>query len=874
MLTKHELGQVLVLLRKQIGRTWWLAMFFLLAAVVAVKAGDFTYVVNSNETITITHYNGSDETVFIPSAIDGKTVICIGDKAFSSCTNLTAITVDAANYVYCSVDGVLFDRSKTVLIQCPGGKAGSYTIPGTVASIGDGAFRYCTSLTGITIPNSVTRIGNDAFEYCIGLTGITISSSVVSIGNDAFLKCAGLAAITVDTGNSVYSSVAGVLFDKSKVTLIQYPGGQAGSYTIPNNVTIIGDAAFYSCASLTGVTIPNTITSIVDAAFQDCASLTEITVGALNSTYCSVDGVLFDRSKTMLIQCPGGKTGSYTIPGTVTSIGDGAFKYCASLTSVTIPSSVTNIGDDAFYACTSLTGITIPNSVTRIGNGAFYSCNSLTNVTIPNNVTSIGSCAFCDCTSLTEITVGALNSTYCSVDGVLFNRSKTTLVQYPGGRAGSYTIPGTVANIGDGAFKCCTSLTGITIPNSVTRIGSEAFWRCTGLTGVTIPNTITSIGDAALRGCTSLIAIAVDAANSVYCSVDGVLFDRSKTVLIQCPGGQAGSYTIPNSVTRIGDGAFKCCTSLTGVTMPASVTSIGDAAFQDCTSLTEITVGALNSTYCSVNGVLFNKSKTMLVQCPGGQVGSYAIPASVTRIGDAAFFSCANLSSIAIPDNVASIGSGVFPGCTSLINVTMPASVTNIANYAFYNCASLRGIYFKGNAPAVGSSVFDGDNNATAYYLPGATGWGVTLSGRPAVLCNASGPPIGGSPTISSNVTGPIIKANGTEGEITIYYPEILSVTVEMNAGEYEGIPVDWWVVANAWASWFYLDSVTGWVQADVWHPANQGGLMNLPATEVLNISGLQAGSYTFYFAVDYPMDGILHLEGPILFDAVNVTVK
>ena len=264
----------------------------------------------------------------------------------------------------------------------------------------------------------------------------------------------------------------------------------------------------------------------------------------------------------------------------------------------------------------------------------------------------------------------------------------------------------------------------------------------------------------------------------------------------------------------------------------------------------------------------------MLVQCPGGQVGSYAIPASVTRIGDAAFFSCANLSSIAIPNNVASIGSGVFPGCTSLINVTMPASVTNIANYAFYNCASQRGIYFKGNAPAVGSSVFDGDNNATAYYLPGATGWGVTLSGRPAVLCNASGPPIGGSPTISSNVTGPIIKANGTEGEITIYYPEILSVTVEMNAGEYEGIPVDWWVVANAWSSWFYLDSVTGWVQADVWHPANQGGLMNLPATEVLNISGLQAGSYTFYFAVDYPMDGILHLEGPILFDAVNVTVK
>ena len=243
------------------------------------------------------------------------------------------------------------------------------------------------------------------------------------------------------------------------------------------------------------------------------------------------------------------------IPDSVTSIGRWAFGYCESLTSVTIPDSVTSIGSCAFYDCTGLTSITIPDSVTSIGNGAFYNCTGLTSVTIPDSVTSIGDEAFNNCTRLTSITVKEGNPNYSSDEyGVLFNKDKTLLIQYPiGNKRTSYTIPDSVTSIGDWAFAQCTSLTSVTIGNSVTSIGEAAFWLCTSLTSVTIGNSVTSIGSSAFWCCTGLTSI-----------------------------------TIPDSVTSIGDYAFIYCTGLTRVTIPDSVTSIGDNAFISCTSLTDV----------------------------------------------------------------------------------------------------------------------------------------------------------------------------------------------------------------------------------------------------------------------------------------------
>ena len=336
--------------------------------------------------------------------------------------------------------------------------------------------------------------------------------------------------------------------------------------------------------------------------------------------------------------------------------------------------------------------VTIPDMidglpVTSIGDYAFSGCTVLTSVTIPNSVTNIGNFALYYCPSLTAITVDTLNFVFSSVDGVLFNKSTNTLVQYPGGKAGSYTVPNSVASIGNCAFACA-SLTSVTIPSGVTSIGGGAFLFCGSLTSVTIPNGVTSIGYGAFAECDSLTNII-----------------------------------LPNSVTNIGDGAFSSCASLTSVTIPSGVTSIGGGAFLFCGSLTSVTIP---NSVTSIGSNAFYSCSSLT---------SVTIPSSLTRIGREAFYFCGSLTSVTIPNGVTSIGEEAFHGCDSLTNITIPNSVTSIGDGAFMNCTSLTGVCFQGNAPILGSSsVFYDANNVTVYYLPGTTGWGTTFGGRPTAL--------------------------------------------------------------------------------------------------------------------------------------------
>ena len=207
--------------------------------------------------------------------------------------------------------------------------------------------------------------------------------------------------------------------------------------------------------------------------------------------------------------------------GTLTISGSGKIEDCRSdidqpwysnrsdITSVVIEPGVTSIGSQAFYECSNLTSITIPSGLTSIGEQAFGNCTGLTSITIPSSVTSIGVNVFYNCTGLTDITVDSNNSSFCSESGVLFNKDKTTLIYYPLGKNGSYTIPDGVTAIGDYAFYYCSGLTSVTIPSSVTSIGESAFRHCTGLTSITIPNSVTSIVNLAFWDCDSLTIVYI-----------------------------------------------------------------------------------------------------------------------------------------------------------------------------------------------------------------------------------------------------------------------------------------------------------------------------------------------------------------------------
>lgn len=413
---------------------------------------------------------------------------------------------------------------------------------------------------------------------------------------------------------------------------------------ISDGVTSIGDFAFYLCDKINNITISDSVTSIGDNAFLWCDSLPEV-----------------------------------KIPNSVTHIGERAFSNCTALTSITIPGSVTDIGDYAFYDCSNITAITLSEGVKNIGESAFGSCSSITKITIPDSVTSIGDRAFNGCSALKNITLSDgitnigyqafYNTGYYNADGEESNWENNTLY------IGNYLIevdaqklnngilngeipseyiikPGT-KTIADMAFtdckgyieykdfENCVGLTSIKLPDGMVNIGNGVFDGCTKLASIEIPKSVKNIGNSAFSGCISLTGINVSENNTAYCSENGVLYNKAKTEIMRFPCQKTDtSFTIPNGVTGIANGAFENCRNLTGITIPKGAKSIGDDVFSNCEGLTSIT----------------------------------------------------------IPDSVTSIGSSAFYECIALTSAVIPNTVTSIGNNAFLNRNKLKDVYYDGSA--------------------------------------------------------------------------------------------------------------------------------------------------------------------------------
>ena len=617
-------------------------------------------------------------------------VTSIGDRAFYSCKSLQSVTIPKSvinikgnPFAYCPAkvinhskhftifEGNLYTSDRRKLISYLS-KEKNFIIPDSVTSIGNYAFEHCWSLQSVTIPNSVTSIGNRAFEDCLFLQSVTIPDSVTSIGDYAFSGCSFLHSVT-----------------------------------IPNSVTSISDHAFWWCKSLQSVTIPESVINIKGNPFAYCPAK----VINHSNHFTIFEGNLYTSDRRKLISYLS-KGENFTIPDSVTSIGNSAFEDCDSLQSVTIPDSVTSIGDWAFYGCRSLLSVTIPDSVTSIGNRAFDSCTSLQSVTIPNSVTSIGDEAFSGCSFLQSVSIP---DSVTSIGDYAF--SSCSFLQ-------SVTIPNSVTSISDHAFWGCKSLQSVTIPDSVTSIGDSAFDECSSLQSVTISDSVTSIGDCAFSGCSSLQSLTIPESitnikgNPFYNSparvinhsnhftiFEGNLYtsDRRKLISYLSKGE---NFTIPDSVTSIGVSAFYGCSSLHSVTIPDSVTSIGVSAFYGCSSLQSVTIP---DSVTSIGYRAFRGCESL---------HSVTIPDSVTSIGDSVFENCSSLQSVTIPDSVTSIGLGAFLGCKSLQSVTIPDSVTSIGLGAFLGCKSLHSVTIPDSVISIGVSAFRGCSSLHSVTIP------------------------------------------------------------------------------------------------------------------------------------------------------------
>ena len=644
----------------------------------------------------------------------GKSCTTISATAFNNATALEKITVSADNEKYSSVDGALLNKEKTSIILYPKSKSGEFVIPDTVTSIADRAFSSCPNLTKITIGANVESVGAYAFSDCSALSDVVFKDSTMEkkvIGDYAFYNCQALS--NVDFGNAVTSignfafmidkSLENVEFPDSLESIGRYAFscydyGTTGSYFASNLKSVkfggglktIADYAFYENRALNTVKFTgDALTSIGDQSFYNTA-ITELD---LSGTDASIGTYAFDNCNSFeTVKLSGVKT-----------IGQYAFYNCRKLTSVELSENLTTIESGAFQSCVALKNIDIPNKVTKLNGITFGNCISLKNVSIGSGCTSISSSAFLDSNAIEKITVAEDNKNYTVVDGVLYNKDMTTLVLYPKNRSGEFTVLDTVTTIAVYAFDNSPNLTKVTIGKNVKTIGTSAFGECKSLKTVIFKDSDTvqkTIGDYAFNNCPVLTT--VDFGNAVKSIGNSAFFS--------CQSLNKLDFS-KNSVKTIGEYAFTVCKSLESIEFPDSLESIGYGAFSAYTdgyggywgsyvasSLKSVKFG---SGLKSIADYAFYKNRALnTVKFTGD---------ALTSIGDQSFYNTA-ITELDLSGTDASINMYAFLQCTSLETVKL-SGVKTINSYAFQQCASLETVNIGNDVETIGYRAFYYDYN-------------------------------------------------------------------------------------------------------------------------------------------------------------------
>ena len=711
----------------------------------------YTYNLLEDNTIEITGYIGKRRFITIPDYIDGYPVSTIGEAAFKDETRLRVIN-----------------------------------LPKTLTTIKDSSFSNCINLTNMDIPDNVKYIGSSAFtnnirlytinftenskleyildsafSHCTNLIRFDIPKNVIYDENNLygtgniFFGCTNLKQINAHKKSQYYSSIDGVLFNKTKTTLIAYPAGKKeNTYDLLNSVTKLGIASFsfssiktidlknveiindfsFSSSSISEVIISDKVTHLGKYVFA-MSKISDITLGKginvlseylfnytqyLNKiiipnsitkiengcfSNSNILEVIFeDNSKLEIIESEAfGETciNSFNLPDTVISIGKGAFAKCYFLDNFEISknSKLTKISASSFQMCENLKNIYLPDSLLSLDAQAFRG-TGLVEVTIPKNLIVYSPNAFASCEYLENIFVDDDNQYYVDIDGVVYTKDLKTLYEYPAGKNTiEYKVLDSVTKIGEFAFYGSKIIQNVILPDGLEIISAEAFTDCISMNTYNLPESLIEIGSSAFSNNTLLRTLFIP--KNVY-QLGSYLVNNNKNLYsitfdenIKLPRLSYATFyncgvqeiKIPKSVSTISQSVFERCDNLRIVRFEqdSQLTSISAYLFNGCSSLEKI---------------IFEKGSALTSIQAHGLEGMEKLisidfgDAKITNIDNFAFRYCDSLKSINIPETVEYIGRYAFYGCKTLSEVHIPETVEYIGRYAFYLTNNLN-VYFK-----------------------------------------------------------------------------------------------------------------------------------------------------------------------------------